>query len=228
MNKKEKVVNGNVFDADSLPYGLSYGKWTVRWWKWAMSIPLDRNPILDMTGFCAGQKQTGPVWFLTGVWATEDKKFPYRKCSIPSKVSVLFPVLNCEMNRLEYPELNSNQALLDRISYDMNSIVKMECSIDGESIKPERIVSDPQFFPMKLRNDLTENKKGGPTMVTSDGYWVFLKSLSLGDHIISFDASCQFGKLSAGATYKLSVTPKNKLNSNNTMSNGKSRQRIKK
>ena len=28
-----------VFPPDSIPYGLTYGEWTAKWWQWAYSMP---------------------------------------------------------------------------------------------------------------------------------------------------------------------------------------------
>ena len=64
-----------------------------------------------MTGVYANEKQTEPTWFLAGIWVSEERIYPHRKCSIPSGVSILFPIINCEENRLEYPNLKSNQEM---------------------------------------------------------------------------------------------------------------------
>ena len=34
----------SIFPIESKPYGLSYGDWSVRWWKWLLSIPKSDNP----------------------------------------------------------------------------------------------------------------------------------------------------------------------------------------
>ena len=73
------------YTPDSLVSGLSYGQWTVKWWQWSLSIPADRNPVLDNTGINAGENQPEDVWFLAGIWADGNtmKIFPKRECKIP-------------------------------------------------------------------------------------------------------------------------------------------------
>jgi hypothetical protein len=56
--------NTQVFSADSKPYGLSYGEWTAKWWKWAYSVPKNVNPSYDDSGRYCSEGQSGPVWFL--------------------------------------------------------------------------------------------------------------------------------------------------------------------
>jgi hypothetical protein len=93
--------NPQIHPPCSKPYGLSYGEWSARWWQWLFAIPPAVNPNLEGTPFdpdpstpndCA-QGQSGPVWFLGGTfgpfnWLT------HRQCTIPTGVSILFPVVN--------------------------------------------------------------------------------------------------------------------------------------
>jgi hypothetical protein len=211
--KKEMTDKGTKPESKSIgfytsgysPYGTTFGDWTVRWWKWCFSIPRHRNPTLDKTGAHAAEKQTNPTWFLAGTWVSEERNYPHRKCSIPRGVSLLFPVINCEENPLEYPHLKSKSDMKNRLSYDMNTVRRLECFVDNEEIPPQRVGSDPEFFEIEIRSDMSENKRGGNTLMTTDGYWIFLKPLSTGTHHINFEGSYQHGRLYSGATYELSV-----------------------
>lgn len=194
------------YTSELSPYGISYGAWTVRWWRWWFSIRRDRNPAIDQTGAYANQKQSKPVWFLAGTWVSEERKYPNRKCSIPSTVSLLFPVINCEENPLEYPNLKTKKAMRERLLQDMNTVSKSSCLINGQEIPPQLVESDPQFFPIKIRKDMAENKKGGETHMTASGYWIFLRHLHKGRHRIEFEGSYQYGKLYTGAAYDLEVS----------------------
>lgn len=204
---KGKGVNTEIeyFTPDLFPHGSSYGAWTVRWWKWWFSIERNRNPALDQTGTYANQKQSRPVWFLAGTWVKEDRKYPHRKCSIPSGVSILFPVINCEENPLEYPDLKSDEAMRNRLLQDMGTVRKLECIINGQVIPPQSVESDPLFFAIRIRKDMSESGKGGNTRMTASGYWIFLRPLHEGNYHINFEGSYQFGKLYTGAIYDLAV-----------------------
>jgi hypothetical protein len=194
------------YSCDSSPYGITYGGWTVRWWKWWFSIDRNRNPAADQTGIYANEKQSMPTWFLAGTWVSENRNHPYRKCSIPSDVSILFPIINCEENPLEYPDLISQEAMRKRLQADMDTVRNKECFVNGREIPPQFVKSDPEFFQINIRSDMSENKKGGDTVMTASGYWVFFKPLSKGSYHINFEGSYQNGKLYAGAIYDISVS----------------------
>jgi hypothetical protein len=203
---KETIKNKiEFFTSDSSPYGITFGAWTVRWWKWWFSIERNRNPAIDKTGIYANQKQSKPTWFLAGTWVSEERKHPHRKCSIPSGVSILFPVINCEENPLEYPDLRSKKDMKHRLLHDMSTVRKAECFVNGEEIPPQLVESDPEFFSINIRSDMAENKKGGDTLMTTSGYWIFLKPLPEGNYHINFEGSYQYGKLYSGATYDMEV-----------------------
>ena len=60
----------------------------------------------------------------------------------------------------------------------MATVKHKECLVNGEEIAPLCVDSDPEFFEIKIRSDMSENKKGGEQ--TDDkqvGYWVFLEPL---------------------------------------------------
>jgi len=194
------------FSSKDFPHGLTYGAWTVRWWKWCFSIPREINPTLDESGVHAAERQTPPTWFMAGTWVSEKRSYPHRRCTIPRGVSILFPLINCEENPLEYPHLKTKSAMSNRLSYDMSTVRNLQCYVDGEAILPQRVRSDPEFFEIKMRADMSENKRSGTTLMTTDGYWVFLEPLAKGTHHIKFEGSYQYGRLYSGAIYDLTVS----------------------
>jgi hypothetical protein len=196
-------------NADARLYELTYGQWTVMWWQWFLSTPKAVNPVLDESGkFGSVNQPRKDVWFLAGKVANEEKNIPNRFCSIPSGRSILFPVINCEANPLEFPELSTEQDLIDHVKRDENTIVTKECSVNGRRIDVQRVKSDPALFEVRINEDnVYDVKGGGITLASGDGYWVFLKPLSPGDHFISFRGSCEKGKLNSGANYHLRVQP---------------------
>ena len=201
------VGETSFFVANSEPYGKTYGNWTVEWWRWVLAIPKSINPVLDRTGNYAeiGQ-QNDNVFFLAGKLANKDRNFPNRLCTISSKKSILFPVINCESNQLELPELRTHQDIIERVKKDEDSIIKKECFVDGLRIPAQRVKSDPAIFQLSMTEDNLFNVKGGgSTFAASEGYWVFLKPLPVGKHAISFEGSCEYGRLYSGANYHLDV-----------------------
>jgi hypothetical protein len=207
MLDEKAVEQTQFFTSDSRPYGLTCGQWTVMWWQWFLSTPKAVNPVLDESGkFASVNQPHKDVWFLAGKIGNEDKNIPSRFCRIPSGRSILFPVINCEANPLEFPELTTEQDLIEHVNRDENTIITKVCSVNGRRIPVQRIKSDPSVFEVRINEDnVCDLKGGGITLASGDGYWVFLKPLPLGDHFISFRGSCEKGKLNSGANYRLKV-----------------------
>jgi hypothetical protein len=195
------------YDPDSIISELSYGQWTVKWWQWALSIPRHKNPVVDRTGRNAGEHQPDEVWFLAGIWADDytSEEFPSRECKVPVGSSLLIPVLNCEADPIEYPEIKSDQDIIHHVSDQMHKVIKKECYLNEQYIPPQRVRSDPVIFELQIHNDFARSNVGGRTKASADGYWVFLKPLPKGNYNIRFEGSYEYGKLSSGAKYNIHI-----------------------
>jgi hypothetical protein len=194
------------FGPDSKPFDKSYGEWTVKWWQWALGTPRSINPVVDETGKNASVNQPTDVWFLAGKFGDENKSFPQRQCTVPAGRAILFPIINCEANPLEYPELKTEEDILDHVSNDVDTVVRKECYVNGKLTPVQRVASDPQIFPVTISKDNSMGvKNGGSTRAAADGYWVFLKPLPKGDFVIKFAGSCEKGRLNSGASYRLRI-----------------------
>ena len=165
------------------------------------------NPVLDESGkFASVNQPSRHVWFLAGKIGSENKNIPKRTCNIPASRSILFPVINCEANPLESPELVTKRDLMDHVSNDENTIVLKESFVDDKYVTPQRVKSDPEVFEVELDvNNAFGVVGGGKTFAAADGYWVYLKPLPPGKHSICFRGSCEYGKLNSGADYHLEV-----------------------
>jgi hypothetical protein len=172
-----------VFPLESKPYGLTYGDWTGKWWQWDVSIPKDQNPGGDSTGKYCGQKQVGPVWFLTGTFGGSAT----RTCDIPAGKAILLSLINSQCNYLTKPNLKTNSQLLACAKSLNEGITKLDATIDGVKI-PElqkyRVQSQP--FTIVYGPNNVDGAPIGTTKAVSDGYWVLLKPLPAGNHTIHF------------------------------------------
>jgi hypothetical protein len=195
------------FIASDLPYGRNYVDWTVEWWRWILGIPKRVNPVVDSSGeYTTMNQQNRDVFFLAGKLAEEDGILPERSCNVSVRKSILVPVINCEANLLEYPELKTDMGIINHVKNDEDTIVLHECYLDGKEITAERISSGHELFEVKLVEDnLFDVGGGGITRASVDGYWVFLKPLPRGKHTISFQGSCEMGRLHSGAIYRINV-----------------------
>ena len=196
----------SLFTLRDLPFGKTYGAWTVEWWKWILGIPKTTNPAIDTTGVYASMNQRDQdVFFLAGKLAEERENIPERFCIVPANKSILFPLINCESNSLEYPELKTDKDILERVQRDENTITRKECYVDDTEIVAERVLSDPETFEIEMIKDNLFNANCGITRASADGYWAFLKPLRKGQHTIIFQGSCEYGRLHSGAIYNIDV-----------------------
>jgi hypothetical protein len=186
------------------PYGFSFGEWTVKWWEWAVSLPIDISPIVDETGKYANMNQNGPVWFLAGTLG--ENKMPIRNCVIPFGKGLLFPVINYEINQLEDPNLRTENAMVKHVVDDINDIINKDAIVDGNRIPTYRVQSSPKVFPLYVCKDNWLNISPGLIKAAADGYWVFLKPLDTGKHEIYFHGSCSGGLRNSTARYSITVS----------------------
>lgn len=196
-----------IFTQSDKPYGKTYGEWTVEWWRWALSMPKSVCPLVDDTGKNGGTNQPEKdAWFLAGVFGTEDPTIePHRNVIVPAGRSILFPVINCEANPIEYPHLKTDEELLEHVKRDENSIVRKDVFLNNKRIAVQRIASDPPLFDLTLSEDNGLGAPSATTRAAADGYYVFLKPLPRGIYHLNFRGACEAGRLNTAATYTLTI-----------------------
>ena len=213
--------NQGVFPPDSRPFGLTYGEWSAKWWQWAYSLPVPQNPFFDDLNCQNGANgQSGPVWFLTGVFNQSGKTT--RPCNVPQGKALFFPVLNYEGDNL-CPVINpphSVEGLRAMSKGIMDGATNLQADVDGVSIQglnpigktPYRVLSPPfdskfpnnnilQFFGCWGTPPVAPAGEYG--VMVSDGVFVMLEPLSQGHHIIHF--SGQLPGFMLDITYQLTV-----------------------
>jgi hypothetical protein len=177
--------------------GLSQEDWSRAWWQWAGSFSRQDSPVADRTGELCGQKQKGPVWFLAGTYGTQRT---IRTCHVPRGKHLFFPLINyIVMPRSEGS--NTCASVMEtarRITDDPATLI---LEVDGELVG--NLATSRQAtrkcFDM---GELTEAKyKIFPS--AANGYYVMLKPLAPGTHVLNFGGALP-GMLQA-VTYTLIV-----------------------
>jgi hypothetical protein len=181
--EQKKRKSPEVYQTDSEPYGTSYVKWTEKWWQWAFSIPNDQNPILDKTGQNCCKGQNGPVWYLAGT--TAETSYANRSCVIPHEKSILFPIIVSQFSHAEIPLMNIGE-LKRYAAKDIDQTSFLEVIIDNIPLNDLLNYRIQSNFNLDLVEDNIWDVKSGPTEVAADGFWVFLKPLTVGKHTVSF------------------------------------------
>jgi hypothetical protein len=185
VNNSSMSSTPTPYPVDTVQHNLTYGEWTARWWQWVLSIPEDRNPTLDETGENCDEGQSGPVWFLTGTFGG----LIVRNCEIPAGKSILFPVMNAECSKHEYPELQTESDLRGCAVSSNDGVTELMVTIDGQPISEQQLRSyriQSSLFELNLPEGNIISGQQGSTQAVSDGFWVFLPPLASGAHDIHF------------------------------------------
>jgi hypothetical protein len=190
---------------------------TSQWWQWVLSIPTEDNPLLDTTGAKCQQGDMGDVFFLVGTFGASGSA--ERKCTISEGQDILFPIINSVCLDLPgglNPDLpgvfqrpkgpggscqEQNESFMDTV--DLSSL---ELTIDGVSfgsLEDFRVQSNP--FPITLPQDsiFGEGFPSRPFIGISDGIWVIVEGLPVGEHTIVFGG--QADGFTVHVTYHLTV-----------------------
>lgn len=189
--------NLSIFSPDSDPYGLSYPEWAAKWWQWALSIPVDNNPVTDTTGEKCAVNQNGPVWYLAGTLGG----LTDRSCTIPAEKAILLPILN---HGGTLGDSQSEEELVEYTKKEMDFGIKLDAMIDNmklSGLNRYRVLSP--IFDVVLSEKNLFGGRPGPTRGVSDGYWLFLQPLHQGKHTIRTFGSCLAGKIRIGVNYDI-------------------------
>ena len=199
--------NPGVLPPNSHAFGMSYGQWADAWVQWAFSIPMDHNPITDLTGQDAAVGQSGKVWFLAGTFGGTAE----RTITVPEGKALFFPI--GEWTWVNTPAFGDNpwspaqEAFTrDFIATQVDDFVNLSCQIDGRAVANldayRAVTPAGQAFMVTMPdNNLFGIPAGtyGPSV--TDGYWLLLAPLSHGQHTIHFTAEA-----GSNPDFKLNVT----------------------
>jgi hypothetical protein len=203
-------INPGVFAIDSQPYGLSYGRWSEKWWQWAVKQTTFDN--------CPGE--SGPVWFLSAPITTPAGS----TCVVPANTAILFPTFNVEWSIAEAklqasqpgtqgtcfvptnPIGTSYAALLACARVQANNATHagatLEADVDGaplQGLTGYRAHSAPPPFTFAAVSGNCCVPAGSSESV-ADGFWIMLMPLSAGRHTVHFAASVPFPTVNPPAT----------------------------
>ncbi len=173
-----------IYSRESKPFGRSWEDWSAIWWQWCSTEPEESNPVADKTGELCNKNQHDPdVWFLAGTFGGKAE----RTCTIPFGKAILFPIINDLISYAEYNRLKTESELRSYAKSDLDEATVYKATVDGmelQNLQNYRVQS--RLFSFIILPDDPAGVPAGPTVGVSDGYWVFLKPLSIGQHTIHF------------------------------------------
>jgi hypothetical protein len=181
-------------------YGATYGEWSARWWQWLLSFPKATNPNL---GGDPTQGQYDDVWFLPGTFrGTEEYTI-----TIPAGKPIFFTIINTIV-----PKPYGYETLVDLRRQAAAFIdTNLEATIDGTPVQnlsnfrvrspsftvipPAKAVLPPGWFKVP----------GNTDPIVSDGYWLLLSPLPVGQHTIHIHGEAT--NLTVDINYILNISP---------------------
>jgi hypothetical protein len=211
-------TNPAVAPPNSNPVGASYARWGAAWWQWLFSlhanVPL--NPIRATGNVDCSYGQVGNVWFLVGSLGPGTAA---RSCKVPTGTWLFFPILNGWADNVAVsPPLTVEQ--LKELAASFSEASELHASIDGVPVQ-NLFAFRAAFAPFSYTVPATDNMlqffgadvpgKDWPTTfvfpAASDGYWLMLKPLVPGPHVINFGGTTKHGSFSLDVTYTITVVP---------------------
>lgn len=196
-----------ILNQDAIVGGKPVSEYVNIWWQWTYTMPKELSPVVDTNGQNCHVGQSGEVWFLAGGYGSSTIR---RKCELPSNKYIFFPIINM----VYYPRGDSQvscDAVKKSAALNNDALLSIEVELDG------MIVRDPVHTRMSSREcfDLLGMipKEKHPLKVfpsASDGFWIMLKPLSKGKHILKFNAmygrkNGVYGKMAQDIEYELNI-----------------------
>jgi hypothetical protein len=179
---------------------ISQSDWSRAWWQWAGSFDRADSPVADRTGRNCHLKQNGPVWFLAGTYGTQRT---IRICTVPRDKYLFFPIINYVV----MPDSGAactaaccasfTQTAREITDQPFNLIL----DLDGRRI--EDLASYRQFTTQCFDMGARAEPKHQIYPSAANGYYVMLRPLSPGKHVLNFGGALP--GMSQAVTYTLIV-----------------------
>ena len=228
--------NTRVIPRSAYPFGKSFNDWSAEWWKWQLSLPATDHPAFSVDGANCDAGQSGKVWFLTGAFTDEFPENEFNtvireSCSVPPGKAIFFPIINVECSTIESPpfllikegpDKNVDTCAASFVEGPIAVAEDLSVTIDGTALEnPEAFRYQSPVFDFSFEDE-NDNILGVDCSIAdcddaysiSDGYWIMLTPLPVGEHAINFTGSFRdpisldliFG---LDVTYIITVSPRN-------------------
>jgi hypothetical protein len=180
--------------------GMSQAAWSEAWWQWAGSFEQGDSPVADRTGASCQLKQKAQVWFLAGTYGTRRTT---RTCKVPRDTFLFFPLINY----VSMPATNTDPCgvccphYVQTVKQFTDEPSNLVLELDGVRIDDlaRYRQATTQCFDMGA---LAEPKYHVFPSATN-GYYVMLRPLSPGKHVLNFGG--MLPGMSQAVTYTLLV-----------------------
>jgi hypothetical protein len=196
-------------------------KQAAAWVQWVMPLPYSTGPITDPSGAACAAGQDGKYWFLAGTAGGTAE----RTCEVPADRHLVFPLLNWWF--VFFPELYPDEEAVEQVMPELvaasatlpDGVCSLTLEIDGVDALASLDASTELFnvtdeaFAIEANDDNFASPQGfagGSMAAMTAGYYVRLKPLPPGDHVLTFGgATCVDGEVdfATHTTFHLHVGP---------------------
>ena len=207
------VDSVNIFPPENKPYGLPYEQHVKDFWKWVISLPIEKSPWSDSSGQDCSIEQletNSSVFYLSGNGGGKSD----RTCKVPAGKGLFIPVSPFEISDKEAPSA-SVEDLHKIAKKDQDSVTSLYLKIGDREYSPQdlgkyRIATEDfeVIFPQNAIFGASE----GISKAVADGYYVITEPLAKGNYTITYKSSlicpgtdCIEPNFAQDITYKLFV-----------------------
>ena len=207
--------NPGIVPSTDRPYGATYGEWGARWWQWVFSLPTSSNPMLGETGAAAANGQPFPhVFFLASVITASGSA--ERRITVPSGTAFFTSLLSVEWDNVGVgPPGYTIQQLYALAAAQVANPKELHASIDGQplsNLTAYRGISPPFSYTLPATDNLLQflgfDVWGLIRPAVSDGYWLMISPLTVGEHTINLGGTTPDGRFTLDITYHVTVVPR--------------------
>jgi hypothetical protein len=183
-----------IYSINEKPFGSSYSEWIGKWWQWHLSIPnkiKNRHPREAYSPKKCGWKQNDEnVWFLPdgrNLELSEANTPEIRKATVPHDKALLVQIYG---GGCSYGEgLKTDKELEDCVDIGLDT-VKFSAKVDGVEVMSSDhrndFLPEPHLYNLTYVKDNLYDVPARTYRAMADGYFLFVKPLSVGDHKIEF------------------------------------------
>jgi len=201
-------IDDVTMQPDQIVDGQQVTEYVNSWWQWTYTMPPETSPVRDYTGEHCHVGQKGEVWFLAGGYGSSTIN---RVCEVPADKYLFFPIINMVyFPRYENSNYTCDQAKASA-ALNNDKLLDIFVELDGvQAWNPASTrMSSNECFDL-LGKVPSEYNPPKIYPAASDGYWLMLKPLTKGTHILKFQAGYgrdngAFGRMAQDIEYKLIV-----------------------
>lgn len=190
-----------VLSTNSMLGGHTVTEWTVRWWRWLLSMPRMASPAFDSTGKNCSLYQMYPeVYFLCQTIGNSESQV-FRKVTIPKNKALFMPIINwISISGVDGETVEQLDSVAKK---KIDAVTDLELKLNGRHVDGlNKYRSRSHVFDVILPENNVLDSTSGSRRCVSDGYWIILKPTKKIFTLSTF-GSCSSGVNRIGVSYEL-------------------------